>query len=298
MNRKVKNSIILVIIFILITSFGGYYTVFVQGETLSIREEKLNKLTADYASIELIKAKLLEIEGRVLVVDSLLFTGKFSIPQNLSQSQFFDFVEYYSNDNTLFSYTDTEFEGQNIELGINYYVYKVSGRMNYNNVYHLIYAIEQSKELKKIVQANLKGINRVSKKGGPSYLVEFGLKVRVYYSSNDQFAAVNFEENNLIPKSIKDAYYPLIKVSIKPNKRNLPDIQEGSLISLVPQGAFIADSEGNTMLMQKGDKVYLGHLAEIDYDNHTVTFVLNKGGLIEYQTMKLGENFRFKRKDK
>ncbi len=298
MNRKIKNFIILVIIFVLITSLGGYYTVSIQGEALSIKEEKLNKLSADYASVELIKAKLFEIEERVLVVDSLLFTGKFIIPKDLSQSQFFDFVEYYSNDNTLFSYTNTEFEGQNIELGINYYTYKVSGRMNYNNVYYLIYAIEQSKELKKIVQANLKGINKVSKKGGPSFLVEFRLEVRVYYSSIDQFAAVNFVENNLIPKPIKDAYYPLIKVSIKPNKSNLPDIQAGSLISLVPQGAFITDSDGNTRLMQKGDKVYLGHLAEIDYENQTVTFVLNKGGFIEYQTMKLGENFRFKGKRK
>jgi hypothetical protein len=296
MNRKIKNFIILVIIFVVITALGGYYTLSIQGETLSIKEEKLNKLSADYASVEIIKAKLLEIEKRVLVVDSLLFTGKFIIPKDLSQSQFFDFVEYYSNDNTLFSYTNTKFEGQNIELGINYYTYNVSGRMNYNNVYYLIYAMEQSKELKKIVQANLKGTNTVSKKGGPSFLVEFGLEVRVYYSSSDQFAAVNFVENNLIPKPLKDAYYPLIKVSIKPNKRNFPDIQQGSLISLVPQGAFITDSDGNTRLMQKGDNVYLGHLAEIDYENQTVTFVLNKGGLMEYQTMKLGENFRFKGK--
>jgi hypothetical protein len=286
------------IIFILISSLGGYYNISIQGEALSIKEEKLNKLKTDYASVELIKAKLLEIRERVLLVDSLLFTGKFIIPKDLSQSNFFDFVEYYSNDNTLFTYTDTEFESKNIELGINYYTYRVSGRMNYNNVYRLIYAIEQSKELKKIVQASLKGTNKVSKKGGARYLMEFNLVVRVYYSSNDQFAAVNFVENNLIPKPLKDAYYPLIKVSIKPNKSNLPDIQEGSLISLVPQGAFITDSDGNTTLMQKGDKVYLGHLAEIDYENQTVTFVLNKGGLIEYQTMKLGENFRFKRRKK
>ena len=297
MNQKNKNFIILIIIFVLITSIGGYYTFSLQGGTLSTKEEKLNKLRADYASVELIKAKLFEIEKRVLVLDSLLFKGKFIIPQYLSQSQFFDFVEYYSNDNTMNSFTNTEYEGQNVELGVNYYTYKVFGRMNYNNVYRLIYAIEHSKELKKIVQANLKGINKVSKRGGASYLVEFGLEVRVYYSFNDQFAEVNFEENNLVPKSIKNAYHPLIKVSIKPNKNNLPDIQEGSLVSLVPQGAFITDSEGITRLMQKGDKVYLGHLVEIDYDNHTVTFVLNKGGLVEYQTMKLGENFKFKRKN-
>ena len=77
MNRKNKNFIILVIIFVLIISLGGYYAVSIQGETLSIKEAKLKILRANYASVELIKEKLLEIEERVLVVDSLLFTGKF-----------------------------------------------------------------------------------------------------------------------------------------------------------------------------------------------------------------------------
>jgi hypothetical protein len=298
MNRKTKNFIILIVIFLLITFVGGFYTISIQGEDLSIKKEKLNKLRADYSSVEVIKSKLHEVEERVLIVDSLLFTGKFIIPKDLSQSQFFDFVEDYSKDNGLYSFTNSEFGGRGSELGINYYTYKISGRMNYNDVYKLIYAIEQSKELKKVVKANLKGINKVSKKGGPSFLVEFLLEVRVYYSSNDQFAAVNFVENDLVPERIKDAYYPIIKVSITPNKSNLPDIQDGYLMSLIPQGAYITDSDGVTRLMQKGDKVYLGHLAEIDHDNQTVTFVLNKGGMIEYQTMKLGENFRFKRKSK
>jgi hypothetical protein len=298
MNRKTKNFIFLLIIFVVITSIGSYYALSVQGGDLRVKEEKLEQLMADYASVELIKAKLKDMEERIKVVDSLLFTGKFIIPKNLSQSQFFDFVESYSNDDNLYSYTNTEFDGRNSELNINYYTYKVSGRMNYNNVYKLIYAIEQSKELKKIIKANLKGINKVSKKGGPSFLVEFFLEVRVYYSPSEQFAAVNFEENDLIPNRIKDAYYPIIKVSITPNKSNLPDVQDGYLVSLIPQGAYITDSDGETRLMQRGDKVYLGHLAEIDYDNQTVTFVLNKGGIIEYQTMKLGENFRFKRKSK
>jgi len=298
MNRKTKNFIILIVIFVLITSIGGFYTISVQGEDLSIKKEKLNKLRADYSSVELIKSKLHEVEERVLIVDSLLFTGKFIIPKDLSQSQFFDFVEYYSKDNSMYSFTNTEFDGRGNEMGINYYMYKISGRMNYNDVYKLIYAIEQSKELKKVVKANLKGINKVSNKGGPSFLVEFLLEVRVYYSSNDQFAAVNFVENVLVPDHIKDAYYPIIKVKITPNKSNLPDIQDGYLVSLIPQGAYITDSDGVTRLMQKGDKVYLGHLAEIDHDNQTATFLLNKGGIIEYQTMKLGENFRFKRKSK
>ncbi len=158
----------------------------------------------------------------------------------------------------------------------------------------MAYAIEHSKELKKIISANLTGTNNVSKQGGQRYLVKFEFEVNVYFSANDQFAAVNYEENELVPKSINDAYMPLVKTSIGVVKSNLPDIQDGSLISLVPQGAFIMDADGKTSLMRKGDEVFLGYLTEIDYDNQTVTFVLNKGGMIEYQTMKLGENYKNK----
>ncbi len=43
-------------------------------------------------------------------------------------------------------------------------------------------------------------------------------------------------------------------------------------------------------MLKKGDPVYLGYLTDIDYEQETVTFVLNKGGIIEYSTLKLGKN--------
>ena len=294
MHPKIKNSIIIGIIFIVTTSVGGYYTWSVQEKELSEKAKKLNELNSTYSSPEIIQAKLAEVQSRVAEIDSLLFTGKLLIPKNLSQSQFFDFVDTYSTDKTIATYTNTEFIGQEVENGFNYYKYKVYGIGNYNDVYRLAYAIEHSKELKKIISANLTATNIVNKQGGARYLVKFELEVRVYFSPNDQFAAVNYEENDLIPKALNDAYFPLVKTTIKPNKSELPDVQDGSLISLVPQGAFVIDSEGNTRLMQKGEEVYLGYLTDIDYDNQTVTFVLNKGGMIEYQTMKLGENYKRK----
>ena len=81
----------------------------------------------------------------------------------------------------------------------------------------------------------------------------------------------------------------MVRNQIRPNINDLPDIQDATLISLVPQGAFVTDSKGKTLLLKKGDPVYLGYLTDIDYENETVTFVLNKGGIIEYQTLKIGK---------
>ena len=290
MNRKTKNFITLLVIFIVITSLGSYYSFFVQGGDLRTKEDQLNKLRADYASFDLIKAKLLEMEERIEVVDSLLFTGKFIIPKNLSQSQFFDFVESYSNDDDLYSYTDTEFDGRNIELGINYYTYKVSGRMNYNNVYKLIYAIEQSKELKKITQLSLGNLIRTDQDGVPLFLVSFEMTVQVYHSSDNRFAPAVFTENRLSTGPIYDAFYPLIRNEIPPNVDELLDVQGAKLLALIPEGAFVADTKGNTYLVWEGEQVYLGYLTKIDYDNNSVSFILNKGGIIEKVTLELEKN--------
>ena len=144
--------------------------------------------------------------------------------------------------------------------------------------------------MKKIEKGHVSGNTSVDSKGVPHYLVKFDLLVRVYFSSSDQYAAVNYKENNLNPSDLHEAFYPLIRNEIRPNVNNLPDIQDATLISLVPQGAFISDSKGNTLLLKKGDPVYLGYLTDIDYDNETVTFVLNKGGILEYETLKIGKN--------
>ena len=289
MKKKNKTLILLIVIFVVITAAGSIYTLGIQQKELDIKDQKLTKLRANYSSLETLKIQLKKAEEKVVIVDSLLFSGKFTIPQNLSQSNFFNFVDSYSGDRSLYTFTNTEFVTTGVENGFQFYTYKVSGNGSFDNVYGLIYAIEHSKELKKIESAKVSGTTSVDDKGVPHYLVKFELAVKVYYSSSDRYAEVNYTENDLRTGDLYDAFYPLVRNQIRPNVNNLPDIQDATLISLVPQGAFISDSKGNTLLMKKGDPVYLGYLMDIDYDNETVTFVLNKGGIIEYQTLKIGK---------
>jgi hypothetical protein len=290
MKRKNKTLIILIIVFVIVTVTGGIYTFAIQGNELDEKEKELVHLRENYSSIEILNTQLKEIEEKVTVVDSLLFSGKFTIPKNITQSRFFNFVHKYSRDYSLYTFTNTEFMNKGEENGFNYFTYKVYGTGAFDNVYGLIYAIEHSKELKKVQSADVNGTTSVDEKGIPHYLVKFVLEVRIYYSASDQYAATNYSENNLYVGDLHDAFYPLVRNEIHPNVKNLPDIQDATLVSLVPQGAFITDSKGNTLLLAKGDQVYLGHLMDIDYENETVTFVLNKGGIIEYETLKIGAN--------
>jgi hypothetical protein len=289
MKRKNKSLIILTVILVVITLAGGIYAWGIQGKELKEKGQQLTSMRANYANIEAMDFRLKELESRVTAVDSLLFSGSFTLPQNLPQSDFYKFVDSYSGDSELFTFTNTEYVNRGVDNGFHYYAYKVSGIGAFENVYGLIYAIEHSKELKKIQSSEITGMTSVDSRGVPRYLVKFSLDVKVYFSESDQYSALTRRENNLTARGLHNAFYPLVRNEIRRNTSNLPDVQKATLMSLVPQGAFITDSNGNTLLLKKGDLVYLGYLAEIDYENETVTFTMNKGGIVEDLTLEIGK---------
>jgi len=107
----------------------------------------------------------------------------------------------------------------------------------------------------------------------PLFLVSFNIVVDVYYSDNNRFATKELVENNLSAPPIYDDFYPLIRNQIPPNTDDLLDVQGAKLLALIPQGAFIADSKGNTYLLWEGQQVYLGYLTKIDYEHNIVSFI-------------------------
>jgi hypothetical protein len=160
----------------------------------------------------------------------------------------------------------------------------------------MIYAIEQSKELKKIQIGALSTNISVDSEGEPHYLVNFNFVVNVYFANDDRFTTAKFVENKLIPGQIYDIFYPLIRNELQPNKEGLLEVDGARLLALVPDGAFIADAKGNTYMLWEGDQVYLGYLTKIDYDKNNVTFILNKGGIIEKINLELQKEENQKRK--
>jgi hypothetical protein len=163
----------------------------------------------------------------------------------------------------------------------------LSGTAYFNDVYKMIFAIEQSKELKKVTSASFSNFVQVDDEGIPQYFITYTINCAVYFSDNDQFASSVSKENRLTPNPLYDIFYPLIRNEIPPNIDDLLDVQSAELLALIPEGAFIADSKGTTYLLWEGDNVYLGYLTEIDYDESVVHFVLNKGGIIEKITLTL-----------
>jgi hypothetical protein len=296
MNRKLKNTLALVGLLVVILLAGGIYIFVFQGGKIKEYNKKLEGLKANHYNTGQLTMEYQQLQKKAAVMDSVLAARKFNIPQNLSSIKFFTFVNKVSSGFSQNTQVNVEFNAQNKDRNFFYYEYKLSGSGDFNEVYKLIYAIEQSKELKKVKSITMANNITTSKEGIPNFLVSFSMLVDVYFADNNRFSPPTFVENNLNTPSIYDVFYPLIRNEIPPNVDNLLDVQGARLLALIPEGAFIADSKGNTYLLWEGQQVYLGYLTKIDYAHNTVSFILNKGGIIDKVDLTLQKDDSNKKK--
>lgn len=293
MNKKLISTLSVLALLIIILVAGGIYIFIVQRGDISERQEKLDELNKNvYDPVEL-DNRYQELERRSAELDSILANREFNIPQNISSIKFYNYINNIVANFPKETTVNVEYLRQAPDKEFFFYEYKLTGSGNYNDVYKMVYAIEQSKELKKINKLSLTNLVKTDKEV-PLFLVNFDLIAQVYYSLDNRFAPAEYVENNLATGPIYDAFYPLIRNEIPPNVDNLLDVQGARLLALIPEGAFVADTKGNTYLVWEGEQVYLGYLTKIDYDNNTVSFILNKGGIIEQVTLQLDRNLNKK----
>ncbi len=292
MNRKIKNTLILLGFLVGLAIVGFSYIFFIQQSGVKSRNAKLMDLKSLDYDPDALRVTVTEKTRRVELLDSILAARRFNIPINLSPLRFYDFM----NDLGLFLSEDAkyniEYKDRFSDGEFFYYEYKIVGTGTFNDLYQIIYGIEQSRNLKKVKNINLNNFISSRELEKPKFIVSYNFDVGVYFSDDDRFFTSGVNENELKSLKLHDIFYPLIQTEISPNVDDLLDIQGARLLGLVPEGAFIIDTRGRTHLLIEGDKVYLGYLTQIDYKNNKCMFVLDKGGIIENITLELEKEIK------
>ncbi|MEJ2193730.1 MAG: hypothetical protein P8X73_02585 [Ignavibacteriaceae bacterium] len=287
MNKKLRSTFGIVGLLLLILITGGIYIFMFQNSSIAEKKDKLAELEANaYDPVEL-AGRYATLRKRSAILDSVLSSRTFNIPKDLSSIKFYNFVNNVLSNFSNTTQVNIEFVKRERDKEFYVYEYKITGSGFFNEVYKLIYSIERSKELKKIVTADFGNLIKTDDEGIPKFLINFDMIVQVYFSDDSRFAPEEFVENDLRTKPLYDAFYPLIRNEIPPNVDQLLDVQAAKLLALIPEGAFVADTHGNTYLVWEGEQVYLGYLTKIDYEANSASFILNKGGIIERVNLEL-----------
>ncbi len=287
MNRKLKNTFTLVGVWLLLLVLGFGYIYFFQKSKIDDKTKELNELKTSRYDQNALELELQGLIEKSKSLDSILAKRKYIVPVSISPLRFFDFLNNITNKFVKDTKIDIEYIEMKPEKDFFYYDYKIKGQGTYNDFFQLIYAIEESRELKKIYNLSVTNSVSVDEIGIPKFLVTFSFNTKVYYTTTDRFMFANYKENNLSARPLYDIFRPLIRTEIPPNYNYLLDVQGARLLAIVPEGAFLVDANGNSYLLMEGDEVYLGYLTKIDNLKNSVRFVLNKGGIVETIELQL-----------
>ena len=115
------------------------------------KRDKLKELQAKALDPQELLAQYQSLLVESNRLDSILANREFNIPQNLSSIKFYNFVNNITNGFSDKAQVNIEFLEQKQEKEFFYHEYKLTGFGYFNEVYNLIFAIEHSKELKKVL---------------------------------------------------------------------------------------------------------------------------------------------------
>ncbi len=296
MNKKLRSTLILITLLILIIIASvGYYS-FILGKDLEKEKKHLKELNKKITDETDLNARLQALQKKSLEIDSILSNKRFFVYSELAPVSFFEFTNKLSRSFSSESQINVEYIDQKSEGEFQTYNYKVNGFGLFDEVFWFFRSIEKSKSLKKIKSLSIGTTVNVDKKGVPVYFTNFDLEVKSYFTNNKNFAPTKQLVDSIERISLYNFLYPVIRSEIPPNIYDLLDVQDARLLALLPDGAFISDNKGKTYLLSVGEEVYLGYLTKIDYKNNVVNFVLNKGGIIENVSLTLETNDSYKNK--
>ena len=281
MSHQTRNTIILLISFLVIALGAGYYIFIGQPKSIKAKTSQLTELNQKFTNTKALAVTYDSLSRESERIDSILFNRAKAIPFRESMTDTYNDIIRISKCFTQYTRLDIEYDKTEPVGAASIDHFILHGQGDFNDVFRLLYELEKSKKLYKIKSVNLKNATLTKGSGEILYQVLFDIKLESYFTA-DKNLALNYEE---IPDKkyfkISDYFYPLITPDIPPNYDELLEVEGASLLAIIPDGVFIMDKNGNSFTLTEGDPVYLGYLTKIDYDRQKCEFLLNRGGIVE-----------------
>ncbi|MBE2280828.1 MAG: hypothetical protein IAE91_10580 [Ignavibacteriaceae bacterium] len=292
MNRKLKNTLILAGFLLMIPVIWAIIFFFFQSGKIKEKTKELVALEQENALYDpnQLKEQLEDLIFKFSILDSLLANRKYNVPKNVHQAKFYSFLSEQSKGFTDLYSLNVEYKGNSQDGIFMTYDYIVAGQADFMLLYRVMYAIEQSKELKKIKKIDLNSTVIFDKQQKPRFLLNFNFEVKVYSSPDDRFVSTIFNENDLRTTLNYDIFYPLLRNDIEPNIEELLEVNGAKLLAILPDGIFVMSDNSKTFYLTEGDPVYLGFLTKIDREKNSAQFVINRGGIVEKIELSLFSN--------
>jgi hypothetical protein len=287
MSYKVRNSIALGILLVLIIGVGTYVRAFHLPKKLKAIDAEIQKIDEELGNTPNLIHQYNELSTKVSETKARWESRNKEIPPSDVTGKTY---EYFSSLIDLCGGVKLNmlYQGGENKGHYGYNVYNLRGEGKYSHLYKFIWYLENGRKLFKIASVNMKGLEVApTEKNAGEILVTFEMTVHAFFAANPELAKPN-DDKPLVPTYVaQDPFEPVIMANLPPNKDGLVEIERSDLKAVIPGKAFIIDQTNTFRTLEPGDEVYLGYVTKLMPDEGKIECTLNKGGIIEQVELKI-----------
>ena len=281
MSYGLRNTLILLLALLIINGGGYAYMHFIQKAEIEDLEERQVRLERDYQQdletaelVPMLREQFAEATSVIEGFDKTIFT-------NNNADEIFRFLSLINEGagvNFNFTFRDSTSSDQYGVINS-----EINGSGPYRSVVRFINAIEYSEPVQKI-----DGISLTPSGEAEGYQnVNFTFRLQSHYDrvgvfDNYQTPDIAFRTN----ESNHNPFFPLIR-NVPPNEDNLPNVDQSRIVGLTGSVVYLMDQNGQMVTLRVNDRVYLGRLEQINMQQGSARFRLNRGGIIDVVTLEV-----------
>lgn len=287
MSYKIRNSIALGVLFLLILGVGTYIRAFNLPRKAKQIEKEVKKIDEELQNTPNLVNEFNDLSALLSDTQKRWENRNKDIPPVDVTSQSY---AYFSRLIDLSGYVklDMVYNGVQSFGSYGYNVYNLKGEAPFENFYRFIWYLENDRKLYKVQTMVLRGVEIApTEKDEGKVLVTFDMVVHAYFSSVAELST-SLGERSITPNPLTvDPFTPGISSGIPANVRELVEIERSDLKAVITGKAYLMDQANNIRALQEGDEVYLGYVTKIDPEGGRIEATLNKGGIIEKVELKI-----------
>jgi hypothetical protein len=281
-SYKIRNTIVLGVLLLLVVIVGTYITVFYQPRKITSFNKEAKKIEAQLKDDTQQRNAITALEStlRETVLRWENRTKEFAGSDAASDTYAFlsDAMDESGAKNLKVNVT---FSGTKaVSSTISYNVYKLSGNSEFANIFRFIWLIENGRRLYKINNVSLKS-DEGSGADVNGVRMLFDFELQSYFTTEQSLSQSVMRPDSMPQPITSNAFMPLIFAHVPPNMRNLVDPENIVVKALSAGRALVQTPEGKLVVLKTGSEVYLGKVTAIDVREGSITFSLNKAGIAE-----------------
>jgi len=286
-SYKIRNSIALGVILLLVVGIGGYFSFIYQPG-------KIKKYRAEAKKIE---SKLLDNTIQTSAITGMQDKLRGTVHRWNNRTK--EIGEFDISSQTYGYLSDIIDESGSLRMNMvysgrketskyGYNTYKLTGTAEFPNIFRFIWLLENGRRLYKITSINLRSEEQTKlNQEYPTVELRYDMELNAFYTPERSLGKPVMKPDSAPQPITSNPFVPNILKLTPLNVRNLVDVAGINVKAVAPGKALVMDQTGKLITLQVGDEVYLGKMTSTHPQEGTVEFTLNNGGIIETVSKKI-----------